>query len=202
MGTWIDSTLNWKAHLEKLSLRITSRNSLLNRGKRLLNTHTLKVLYYAQIHSLIQYRIVLWGNMISKSQIKKLQKLQNISVRQIDSRKHTEEIYCLHKIPKIEQLVALENVKIWHKQQLNILPLRLQKIMTEDHGHSTLLRKHKYKTRNKGVPKLPKAKNVHYQRSIFVKRLSEYQKLPHTIRELKNCKQFALKAKSLLCKTE
>ena len=85
LGTWIDSTLNWKTHLEKLSLRITSRNCLLKRGKRLLNLHALKVLYYAQIHSLIQYGIVLWGNMINKSQVEKLQKLQNISVRQIDS---------------------------------------------------------------------------------------------------------------------
>ena len=86
----------------------------------------------------------------------------------------------------MEQLIALENAKLWHKQQLNILPLRLQQIMTEDHGKSTLIRKHKYKTRNKSVPKLPKAKNVHYQKSLFVKGLSEYQKLPYTVRDLTN----------------
>ena len=202
LGTWIDNTLNWKTHLEKLSLRITSRNGLLRRGKNLLNSHALKVLYYAQIHSLIQYGIVLWGNMINKSQLKKLQKLQNISVRQIDSRKHTDEIFRVHGIPKVQQLITLENVKLWHKQQLNTLPSRIQQIMPEDHGKSTLLRNHKYKTRNKGVPKLPKAKTVHYQKSLFIKGLSDYQNLPLTVRNLKNCRQFTLKAKGILCETE
>ena len=29
LGTWIHSGLNWKTHVDKLLLRITSRNSLL-----------------------------------------------------------------------------------------------------------------------------------------------------------------------------
>ena len=202
MGTWIDSSLNWKTHIDKLSLQINSRNSLLKQGKRLLNPHALKVLYYAQIHSILQYGIVLWGNMINKSQIKRLQKLQNTSVRQIDSRKHTEEIYCIHKIPKIEQLILLENTKLWHKQQTNQLPPRLQKLMTEDHTRSTLLRKHKYPTRNKCVPKLPDAKNNSYRKSLFVKGLADYQKLPFEVRQLKNCKQFITKMKELICKQD
>ena len=168
----------------------------------MLNPHALKVLYYAQIHSILQYRIVLWGNMINKSQIKRLRKLQNTSVRQIDSRKHTEEIYRIHKINKIEQLILLENTKLWHKQQTNQLPPRLQKLMTEDHTQSTLLRKHKYPTRNKRVPKLPDAKNNSCQKSLFVKGLADYQKLPFEVRQLKNCKQFITKMKELICKQD
>ena len=80
LGTWVDHNLNWKTHVDKLALQIKSRNCLLKRGKRILGQHALKILYYAQIHSIIQYGIVIWGNMISKSQIKKLQKLQNASV--------------------------------------------------------------------------------------------------------------------------
>ena len=168
----------------------------------MLNPHALKVLYYAQIHSILQYGIVLWGNMINKSQIKRLQKLQNTSVRQIDSRKHTEEIYRIHKIPKIEQLILLENTKLWHKHQTNQLPPRLQKLMTEDHTQSTLLRIHKYPTRNKCVPKLPDSKNNSYQKSLFVKGLADYQKLPFEVRQLKNCKQFITKMKELICKQD
>ena len=138
--------------------------------------------------------------MINKSQIKKLQKLQNVSVRQIDSHKHTEEIYRIYKIPKIEQLITIENTKLWHKQQTNQLPPTLQKIMTEDHTQSTLLRLHRYPTRNKCVPKLPGTKNNSYQKSLFVKGLSDYQKLPLGIRQLKNCKQFITKTKELILK--
>ena len=80
LGTWVDQNLNWKIHVDKLALQINSRNGLLKRGKRTLGQHALKVLYYAQIHSIIQYGIVIWGNMINKSQLKKLQKLQNAGV--------------------------------------------------------------------------------------------------------------------------
>ena len=85
LGTWIDQNLNWKIHIDKLILRINSRNGLLKRGKRMLGQHALKVLYYAQIHSIIQYGIVIWGNMISKAPLNKLQKVQNASVRQLDN---------------------------------------------------------------------------------------------------------------------
>ena len=164
LGTWIDNRLNWKIHVDKLSLWISSRNGLLKCGRQLLNLHALKVLYYAQIHSILQYGIVLWGNMINKAQIKKLQKLQNTSVRQIDSRKHTEDIYRCHKIPKIEQLITIENTKLWHKQQTKQLPPTLQCIMTEDHTRSMLLRLHMYPTRNNCVPKLPGIRNSSYQK--------------------------------------
>ena len=85
LGTWVDKQLKWKTHIDKLALQINSRNGLLKQGKRLLNLNAMKVLYYAQIHSILQYGIVVWGNMAQKSQIKRLQKLQNSSVRQIDS---------------------------------------------------------------------------------------------------------------------
>ena len=88
----------------------------------MLSQHALKVLHYTQIHSVIQYGIVIWGNMISKAQINKLQTLQNASVRQLDNKLHTDEIYKKHKIPKIAQLIRLENAKIWHKQQSRMLP--------------------------------------------------------------------------------
>ena len=116
LGTWVGQQLNWKTHIDKLALRINSRNGLLKCGKRLLHLHAMKVLYYAQIHSILQYGIVVWGNMASKAQIKRLQKLQNISVRQINSQKHTKEVYHKYKIPKIDQMTHLENAKLWHKQ--------------------------------------------------------------------------------------
>ena len=121
-------------------------------------------------------------------------------MRQIDSHKHTEEIYRLHKIPKIEQLITIENMKLWHKQQNKQLPPTLQRIMTEDHTRSTLLRLHRYATRNKCVPKLPGVKNSSYQKSLFVKGLADYQKLPLEIRQLKDCKQFIKKTKEVICK--
>ena len=198
LETWVDRHLNWKTHIDKLALQINSRNGLLKGRQRIISSNAMKVLYYAQIHSIIQYGIVVWGNMANKTQIKRLQKLQSISVRQIDRQKHTGKVYQKYKIPKIDQLIALENVKLWHKQQTNQLPSRLQTIMTEDHTYSTLNRGHKYPTRNKKVPKLLLAKSPQYQNSLFIKGLTKYQKLPLELRKINNCNQFNSKAKEFI----
>ena len=201
LGTWVDQNLNWKTHVDKLALRINSRNGLLKRGKRILGQHAQKVLYYAQIHSIIQYGIVIWGNMKNKSQIKKLQKLQNASVRQIDYKKHTDEIYKEYQIPRIEQLIKIENAKIWHKQQINRLPLQLQTVMTFDHSNMDLHRQHNYHTRNKKIPRQPIAKNSQYQKSLFIKGLSDYASLPPDLRKIMSWKLFCRKTKDFVLKS-
>ena len=198
LGTWVDQNLNWKTHVDKLILRITSRNALLKRGKRMINQHALKTMYYAQIHSIIQYGIVIWGNMISKSQLHKLQKVQNVSVRQLDNKLHTDEIYKKNKIPKIGQLIKIENAKIWHKQQSNTLPHRLQTVITLDHCNMDLHRQHRYCTRNKTLPRQPIARSQHYQNSLFVKGLSDYASLRLELRKIRIRKTFSSKLKEFI----
>ena len=56
---------------------------MLNKGKYLLSTHAKKMVYFAQIHNNLLYGILMWGNMIQKSDLSKLQKLQNRCVQTI-----------------------------------------------------------------------------------------------------------------------
>ena len=168
----------------------------------MLSQHALKVLYYTQIHSIIQYGIVIWGNMISKAQINKLQKVQNASVRQLDNKLHTDDIYKKHKIPKIGQLIKIENAKIWHKQQTHRLPQRLQMIMTLDHSNMNLHRQHSYHIRNKTLPRQPLTKNQHYQNSLFVRGLSDYAALPLELRKITNWKAFSSNLKEYVLKSK
>ena len=200
LGTWVDQNLSWKTHVDKLVLWITSRNALLKRGKRLLNKHALKVMYYAQIHSIIQYGIVIWGNMISKTLLNKLQKLQNTSVRLLENNLHTDDIYKRHNIPKINQQIQLENAKLWHRQQTDTLPSKLQSIMTLDHSNSDLHRQHRYSTRNKTLPRQPIARCHQYQNSLFVKGLADFATLPLELRRIKNRTTFISKVKDHILK--
>ena len=200
LGTWVDQNLSWKTHVDKLILWITSRNALLKRGKRMLNKHALKVMYYAQIHSIIQYGIVIWGNMISKTQLNKLQKLQNVSVRLLENNLHTDGIYKRHNIPKIDQQIQIENAKLWHRQQTNTLPKRLQTIMTLDHCNMDLQRQHRYCTRNKTIPRQPLARCQQYQNSLFVKGLSDFATLPLELRKIRNKTTFNSKLKEHVLK--
>ena len=76
LGIWIDRDLKWSTHFQKINLKIQNNIMLLNWLKNILTTHALKVIYYAQINSHLQYGILNWGNMITNTQIDKLQKLQ------------------------------------------------------------------------------------------------------------------------------
>ena len=54
LGLFIDENLSWDHHIANLILRIRSRLGLLRKGKNLLTKHAKKILYYAQMHSLLQ----------------------------------------------------------------------------------------------------------------------------------------------------
>ena len=60
LGTWLDEKLNWTEHVRNLKTKLLSRLGLLRKSKRLLSTHAMKSLYYAQIHSNISYALALW----------------------------------------------------------------------------------------------------------------------------------------------
>ena len=100
LGLLIDEKLNWEQHLSNLFLRVKSRLGLLRKGKNLLTKHAKKILYYAQMHSIFQYGIVIWGPLISNTKLKKLQKLQNKCIQLIDPCISTDKIYKEHNIPQ------------------------------------------------------------------------------------------------------
>ena len=57
----------------------------------MLITHAKKILYHAQIESVLTYGLGTWGYLINRSQQKTLQVLQNQAVRVIEPRLHTDE---------------------------------------------------------------------------------------------------------------
>ena len=81
---WIDESLNWNEHVTKVVLKLKSRVNLLRMGQHFLSKHALKTLYYAQLHSVLAYGIVMWGSLASQANLNKLQKIQNTCIRIID----------------------------------------------------------------------------------------------------------------------
>ena len=189
LGLWIDSNLNWTEHIRRLTTRIYSRMGLLKRGKNLLTIHARKILYFAQIHSILSYGIVIWGNMISQSRLDKLQRIQDLSVQLIDPKSLLHKVYVDHKILTIENMIKLENSKIWYKYYHNLLPTRLHEIMTEDSNEQTVVKSHKYNTRQKTELNVPRATG-HYKNSFYVKGMKDYSKLPNTIKEKRTLQHF------------
>ena len=76
-------------------------------------------------------------------------------VQMITPHKELLEIYKSHGILTLEQLIKLENIKLWYKHNNNSVPLQLRKNMTTDHRRHSLEKSHSYYTRNRKIPNLP-----------------------------------------------
>ena len=116
---WLDGNLNWNEHLSKLKMRIKRNLNLLQTGTNLLDTNSKKILYYAQICSHLSYGLIIWGNMISRTKIESIQKLQNKCIRRIDNReKQIINTYNRHKLLRIKNVLKLENCKLIYRLEL------------------------------------------------------------------------------------
>ena len=188
LGMWIDKSLSWNEHVNKTALRLKSRTNLLNMGKKFLTTHALRILYFAQIHSVLTYGIVMWGSLLSQASLNKLQRIQDACLKIIDN-KHstsTEDRYKNLRILTVSETIELELSKLWHKHQLKLLPVKLSETMLLDQNEQSLQKVHNYDTRNKNLSNRPLAKNRAYQRSFLVEGLKTYSKLPSEIIQIQN----------------
>lgn len=82
LGLYLDSTLSWDAHIKHVSNKVSSLCGIMKRVRSFVPNEALLRFYYACIHSIIQYLIIVWGH-AAKSKLKKVQTLQNRCVKVI-----------------------------------------------------------------------------------------------------------------------
>ena len=132
LGMWLDQSLNWQCHIQKLTLKIKRNTYLLSNGKQLMDQGTKKLVYYAHIASHIQYGLLLWGNSASVDQLDKIQKLQNKCIKQIHLKQTTDNTAQSLGILSIDKMIRLENMKFSYKLVHQMLPKRITEICCED----------------------------------------------------------------------
>jgi hypothetical protein len=74
LGLNIDDTLYWKQHIEQVISKISTVCYVLRNIKHIVSLDTLKVIYFAHIHSIISYGIILWGTSSYANKVFILQK--------------------------------------------------------------------------------------------------------------------------------
>ena len=84
LAVWIDSCLNWNKHLKQLMIKLKRNLGLLRNSKNFLPKHGMRLLYYAQFYSHLSYGISIWGCMIKKEQLNKIDKLQKKAISLIN----------------------------------------------------------------------------------------------------------------------
>ena len=198
LGTWIDEKLVWCYHLKNLKTKLLSKLGLLRKSKKLLSTHAMKSLYYTQIHSNINYALVLWGPMAKYRDIKQIESIQNKALRCIEENSKVELIYHKHGILPLSKMLLLELYKLGYKLCNDLLPPPLMVALKSDHKQVSTEKTHHYNTRNKNTPNLPKAINNRYRNSFLFKAISEYSKLPNAIKQQHSYHTFVKKCKHYL----
>ena len=166
LGVWIDNKLNWKYHIDKVITKVRQNMNLLQLGKKILNVHAKRIIYFAQIQSDITYGLSVWGNMISATTITRLQKLQNKCINLITGQGATMNKFASLKILKVQDLIQLENCKFGYKLLLYQLQEWIIELSQSDHSGKNLQKTHKYDTRLKKLLNKPKAQNKLYRSCI------------------------------------
>ena len=156
------------------------------------------MLYYAQIYSHLSYGLILWGNMISNTQLNTMQKLQNQAIRLVDSNQpNVETSYRTLAILKLNEAIKMKNCKMMHKLEHNRLPGKLPLLFKTDNKGKSLQKTHQYNTRTKNIPNLPKTQTKLYKNSFLSKCINDYQTIPKELREITNSKLFSKKCKNI-----
>ena len=202
LGMWLNQSLNWHSHIQKLTLKIKRNKYLLNNGKHLMDLNTKKLVYYSHIASHLQYGILLWGNNASKEQLNKLQKLQTKCLELVQGNKANKNLNKTLGILPIEDMIKLENMKFSYKLIHWMLPQKIAETCFRDSRHESLTKSHQYSTRNKKVPNLPRNMNKLYRESFLCKGPQSWLTLPVETKNKYNLKSFTNTCKKGLLSTD
>lgn len=144
LGIHFDDKLTWKNHIAVVEAKISQSIGMLYKIRKYLNSHTLKILYHALIHSHLQYGSINWGR-ACKSHLVHLQALQNKAIRAITHSTIYTHIIPLFKeqnILQIKHITELEILKYMHKYQNGLLPSAFKNLLhpiADVHTHHTRL---------------------------------------------------------------
>ena len=198
LDVWIDSGLTWRNHLDELQLKLAKGQYLLQCCKNIFSMQTKLNIYYTHVYSHLVYGITVWGNMLSKEKIKKLQKHQNKCIKAISCREHVPDTYHELKLLTVEQIIKLSNLKMGYKVQHSQLPAPILMACKTYSQNNSLEKNHRYPTRCKREINRASARSNWYSNSFMVKSTIEYQHLPEFIKSINLFPAFVSWCKTLL----
>ena len=69
LGLELDKNVNWKNHIQKILPKLSSACYLIRRMCPSCNIHTLKMIYFAYFHSVMEFGIIFWGVSVERKRI-------------------------------------------------------------------------------------------------------------------------------------
>jgi len=171
LGLIIDDSLSWKAHIDQTMCKLNTACFVIRSLQAIMSTETLRMVYFAYVHSIMSYRIIFWVNQPYSEKIFKIQKRVMRIITNSRMRDSYRELF----------------------QRLEILPLYSQYIFSP--SIFVIKNKHLYNTDNQIQSVHTKFKtNLHppianltkFQKGVYYSGIKIFNNLPHGIKELAN----------------
>jgi len=171
LGLTIDNSLSWKAHIDQMVSKLNTACFVILTIQAIMSLETLRMVYFAYIHSIISYGIILGGNQTYSDKIFKIQKRVIRIITSSRSRDSCRELF----------------------KNLLILPLYSQYIYSislyvvkNKHLFYTNNQIHNIHTRFKTNLHPPTANLTKFQKGVYYSAIKIFNNLPHEIKDLAN----------------
>ena len=132
LGVLLDSHLKWNFHTDLLAPKLSRALGMLSKLRHLVNSSTLRSVYFAIFSSLMTYGSLVWGQNLNKH-IERIIKLQDRAIRIINFASFNDsrgELYRKSKILKFRDQIKLSNFLLVHDDFNDNLPVSLEHLFT------------------------------------------------------------------------
>ena len=203
LGTWIDDNLKWDTQVTHIVNKLRTNRHLLCLAKNLLPVDCLCIVYFSHIYTHLNYNLVVWGSLISKSQLSEIFQLQKNRIRLLakGKNKSVDDLFVILKVIKFPDIIQSELCKFGAKVSGKLIPEPLQLIMAKRGGRKN----HRYNTRSKNIPNVQKHTTTRFNTSFICRSVTEYMQLPMELNSIHKISVFTKKLKSRIlnsCKVQ
>jgi hypothetical protein len=171
LGLIVDDSLSWKDHIDQMRPKLNSACFVIRSLQAMMDIETLKIIYFAYVHSIVSYGIIFWGNQLYSDKIFKIQKRAVRIITNSRTRDSCRKLF----------------------QRLEILPLYSQYIFSislfvvkNKHLYNTNNLIHGFNTRQKTNLHQPTANLTKYQKGVYYSGVKIFNNLPKEIKDLTN----------------
>ena len=109
LGVTLDKNLNWKPHMDNISIKLSQAVGILYKMIHYLPFYTLRTLYHSLIMPHLSYGILAWGQCSFLADVIKLQKRAVRIITNSSFNSHSEPLF---KELKVTRLIHFEPIKV------------------------------------------------------------------------------------------
>ena len=198
LGIWLDSKLQWRKHISTLLIKLKQNINILKQCNKFLNKCTKKQIYHAHLVSHIIYGLLFWGNSIDVTTYNKLQKILDKGFTLCTGLQPTARNLKAECWFTLKQLTQIETLKLGYKLEHGLLPANVHNLLWTDSKNKSLQKTHRYDTRSRNLPSLPKALCKNYHQNFQMHCIKEYMTVPVETRTINTLPRFVRKINKVL----